>query len=68
MRPAFSSGKVGTVATPDDFTDYDDGPAEEVCGYDWRSHLAADAVALVLAVGSVVGLAWVALTSDRAPF
>ena len=56
------------MATPQDITDYDDGPGGPVWGYDWQTHLAADAAALALALGSVVSLAWIALFGGPVPF
>jgi hypothetical protein len=56
------------VTAPEDFTDYDDGPDGRICGYDWYAHLATDAVALVLVLGSAAGLAWVTLASSLGPF
>ena len=62
------SWQGATVATPEDITDYDDGPGGPVWGYDWRAHLTADAVALALALGSVISLAWIALFGGPVPF
>jgi hypothetical protein len=56
------------VATPEEITDYDDGPAGPLWGYDWRAHLAADVVALAVALGSAAGLAWLALAGGPTPF
>jgi len=55
------------VATPEDIIDYDDGPRGPLWGYDWRSHLMADAAAVALVLGSAVGLMWLSLIGP-APF
>ena len=56
------------MATPEDITDYYDGPPGPVWGYDWRAHLAADAAGWALVVGSAAGLAWLTLTGGPALF
>ena len=56
------------MATPEDITNYDDGPAGPLWGYDWRAHWMADATALALAFGSVASLVWLTLGGGPVPF
>ena len=56
------------MASPEDITDYDDGPGGLLWGYNWGAHLVADVAAVVLTLGSAVVLGLVTLAGGPRPF
>jgi len=62
------AARCAYVATPEDITDFDDGQPGPLWGYDWQTHLAADAASWALAVGAAAVLGWLTLVGSPALF